>query len=76
MTPEVYIDFINKFSLSRGPDLTNSYFDKESNKMSNLKSNVIKKVEENEFTWNELITGFNNKKIKLMSSKFQNINPN
>ena len=42
------------------------FFDKETNKMSNLKSNVIKKVEENEFTWNELITGLITRKLKTI----------
>lgn len=40
------------------------YFDKETNKMSNLKPTILKKIESNEFTWNELISGFNNKKMK------------
>ena len=40
------------------------YFDNDSKKMSIFKSNILKQIENNEFTWNDLITGFNKKKVK------------
>ena len=45
------------------------YKDQESNMMSCCNENVLKYIQDDKFTWNNLITGFNSKKIS-------NFNPN
>jgi len=39
------------------------YKDDETNKMSFMNDTMIKRIEEGDFKWNELIAGFNNKKV-------------
>ena len=39
------------------------YKDEETNKMSFMKDNILQRIEKGDFKWNELISGFNSKKV-------------
>jgi len=49
------------------------YFDKETNKMSFDKSNILEYIESDKFHWNDLITGFNEKKIEYFNPNANNM---